>query len=29
MMDGQWITVGTPEALPAAEAVIARHAVTA
>ncbi|TWF46646.1 nucleotidyltransferase family protein [Neorhizobium alkalisoli] len=24
MMDGEWITVGTPEALPAAEAVIAR-----
>ena len=26
MMDGDWITVGTPEALPAAEAVIRRHA---
>lgn len=25
MMDGQWITVGTPDALPEAEAVIARH----
>ncbi|WJR68879.1 nucleotidyltransferase family protein [Neorhizobium sp. CSC1952] len=25
VMDGQWITVGTPEALPEAEAVIARH----
>lgn len=25
MMDGQWITVGTPEALPAAEEVIRRH----
>ncbi|MGK6315067.1 nucleotidyltransferase family protein [Neorhizobium sp. DT-125] len=25
MMDGHWITVGTPEALPEAEAVIARH----
>lgn len=25
MMDGEWITVGTPEALPEAEAVIARY----
>ncbi|MGA1833900.1 nucleotidyltransferase family protein [Rhizobium wenxiniae] len=25
VMDGEWITVGTPEALPEAEAVIARH----
>jgi N-acetyl-alpha-D-muramate 1-phosphate uridylyltransferase len=25
VMDGEWITVGTPDALPAAEAVIARH----
>jgi len=25
IMDGQWITVGTPEALPAAEEVIRRH----
>jgi MurNAc alpha-1-phosphate uridylyltransferase len=25
MMEGEWITVGTPEALPAAEAVITRH----
>jgi len=29
MMDGEWITVGTPDALPAAEAVIARHSVEA
>jgi MurNAc alpha-1-phosphate uridylyltransferase len=27
MMEGEWITVGTPEALPQAEAVIARHSV--
>jgi N-acetyl-alpha-D-muramate 1-phosphate uridylyltransferase len=25
VMDGEWITVGTPEALPEAEAVVARH----
>jgi MurNAc alpha-1-phosphate uridylyltransferase len=29
VMDGEWITVGTPEALPGAEAVIARHLVGA
>ena len=29
VMDGEWITVGTPDALPQAEAVIARHLVGA